>query len=167
MSAPEKTTKPGRGLRIALFVSLAFNLLIVGVVAGGLASGRIGGDKPRVGFDLGPIARILDQDARREIGREVRSNPQTRPLSMRQRRQDLAELVELLRAETFDADAVSAIFDRQREAGFRVVKGAQDAFVGFLSTAPLSDRIVYADRLEADISRMPSGPRGGPPKSDN
>ncbi|NBT52187.1 MAG: hypothetical protein EBT12_11660, partial [Marivivens sp.] len=53
------------GLRILLIVSLALNVLVIGVVAGGIMKGRSPG--PFGGFDMtiGPFAEALGDDDRR------------------------------------------------------------------------------------------------------
>lgn len=163
MATERASGRGGRGLRIALLVSLALNLMVVGVVAGGIASGRIGGDKPaRVGLDLGPLARMLEPEDRRAIGRSIRETATLRPLSPRQRRADLAEIADLLRADPFDAAAMEEAMTRQRRAASQVITAAQSALLDRLDGMPLEQRQAYADRLDAEISQIRGGgPRGG------
>ncbi len=144
----------GLGLRLLLFGSLALNLLVAGIVVGSLAAGRGGGDRPpRIGFDLGPLAAMLDPADRRAILREVRQTPGLRPAGPAQRRRGLEQVAGLLRAEPFDPAALAAILAAQREAGERVVSAAQEAFIAHLAAVGPAERARYADRLETELAR--------------
>ena len=154
------------GLRIVLFVSLALNLLVAGLVVGAVASGRAG-DKARMNLNFGPFIRALNEEDRRAIAREVRGNPEARPPSPLERRRDLVEIVEILRADPFDVDRLDALLTKQRDAGTRVVVAAHAAFAERLAAASPQERAAFADRLEAELRRGPDrrppgdGPRDG------
>ena len=150
-------------LRVLLFVSLALNLLIAGLVAGAIGSGRVG-DRPRLNFDLGPFVRALGPEDRRAILDEVRSDPDFRPPSPRQRRQDLVHITQILRTEPFDAAAMEQVLADQRERGQRIVAGAHRALVARMAELPAAERAAFADRLEAESRRGPpdrESPREG------
>ncbi len=111
--------RPRRLWRIVLVASLALNLAVGGIVAGSVVSGRLGKGPPR-SFDLGlgPIARALEPQERRAIGRNLRQNRALRDLDLRGR---VDEVIALLRAEPFDPQALEALMDQQAAevAGFQ------------------------------------------------
>ena len=154
--APRSSMRPG--LRILLFASLALNLMVAGLFLGAVASGRVG-DKPRMEFNLGPFMRSLGEEDRRAIIADVRSQPEVRLLSPRQRRAELVEMVSLLRADDFDVEAMTALLSRQRDAGGRIVIAAHDALVRRLVEAGPEARSAFADRLEAELRRGPGPDR--------
>jgi uncharacterized membrane protein len=152
------TPKPGstgRWLRIALAVSLAINLGIVGMVAGAVF--RNGG--PQHGATLardvgfGPFTDALSKEDRSKLRRAfLGAVPELRD-SRKAVRADFAELLEQLRASPFDADALRAVFDRQNarnaerlELGQRLIF---DLVVGMTPEA----RAAFADSLEQSLTR--------------
>lgn len=154
---PDTPRRASRGFRILLFVSLAMNMLIVGLLVGALSSGRMG-SKPRVDFDFGPFFRSLSEEDRRAIVQSVRSNPDIRPPSPRNRRQDLLTFVDIMRSDPFDSAAMADLMAKQRENGSRVLVAAHGAFLERMEASSLEDRIAFADRLVAELrDRRPGG----------
>lgn len=153
-------------MRIVLFVSLALNLLIVGLVVGAVASGQ-GPGKPRVDFNLGPFVRALDEEDRRAIVRDVRRNSENRAISPRERRADLLEMIELLRADTFDEAAMLALLAEQRSKGEQLVATAHEALVDRLAASTPERRATFADRLEDEMRRQPRRPQDGNGRNGN
>ena len=155
-----ETPKPRMrtGLRVVLFVSLALNLLVAGLVVGAVASGRAG-DKARMDLNFGPFIRALSDEDRRLIVRQVRNDPEARPPSPRERRRDLVEIVDILRTEPFDTERLNMLLAKQRDVGTRVVVAAHTAFAERLAAASPADRAAFADRLEAELRRGPSDRR--------
>jgi hypothetical protein len=146
---PAAPAKPGRGLRIALAVSLALNLGVAGLVGGMILHGgpRMHGDMVRdMGF--GPFDEVLrpeDRDALRK--------------GLQQRAGDLAAL----RADPFDPAGLTAALDGQRQHLADRLSLGSGLIRDFLLALPQEDRLDFADRLEA---RMKHG-RDAPPKPGN
>ncbi len=163
MSDPDKTARLRPAIRILLLISLALNLVVIGLVAGALVSGRVG-DRPRLSFELGPFVRALDPEDRRAIIETIRSDPDVRPPSPRERRRKLVEMVQILRTEPFDPAAMEQLLAEQRDQGQRIVSRAHSALVMRLSEVSPAERAAFADRLESETRRGPSerdGPREG------
>ena len=99
-----KKTGTGRVARIVLVVSLALNLLVVGIVAG-FAFGpmRDRGHPPRIEPGGLTYIRALDPADRRAIGQAIRENRERSGPRRDVRRAQIEAMVAQLRAETIDA----------------------------------------------------------------
>ncbi len=155
-SVPAKQGCPGwvRGLLVA---SLALNLLIVGAVIGAVVSG--GG--PGHGRDVAretrgtPFVRALSPDDRRKVVRGMVAERR----SLREGRDDLRDgfegLLQALRADSFDEDAIRGSLERQRQAMRKGNEVGEKVLVARLAEMTAEERRAYADRLEAQIRRRP------------
>lgn len=120
MDEPNKTEavvtapKAGRGMKIALILSLTLNLLILGMMGGAmLAHG--GRDDPRrvrdVGF--GPYTEALSGEDRKALREAfVKAAPDFRA-GREEARADVARLATAIRAEPYDRAAVEAVMASQ------------------------------------------------------
>lgn len=146
-----------RGLRIALGVSVALNLLVAGVVAGAIL--REGGPRDRMvrDLDLGPFTEALSQADRSAIRREfVARMPEFRE-ARHAMRGEFRDLLALLRAEPFDPEAMRQVMAGQRARMQERVDLGQDLLLQRLEAMPPEARRAFADRLEERLRR---GPRG-------
>jgi uncharacterized membrane protein len=148
--------KPGRLWRVVLVCSLALNLAIVGLVVGMLASGRLG-DKPPRSFDLGlgPIARALTPDERREIGRDLRQDGALRDFDLRARAQ---RIIAALQADPFDREVLRVLLDEQNVRVTDVQGKAHKAFLDQITQMTPERRAEFADQLAGELSK-PRPPR--------
>lgn len=156
--APVPPQRSLRGLRIALGISVALNLLVAGVVAGALL--REGGPRDRMvrDLDLGPFTEALSQADRAAIRRDfVAQMPELRE-ARRAMRAEFEALLTLLRAEPFDAEAVRQVMAGHRARMQERVDLGQDLLLQRLEAMPPDARRAFADRLEERLRR---GPRGG------
>ncbi|MBC2837094.1 periplasmic heavy metal sensor [Gemmobacter straminiformis] len=148
----------GRGVRIALAVSVALNLLIVGLVAGAVL--RDGGPRGRMmgELDFGPFTEALtreDRDALRQAF--VERMPDMRDMR-RQMRTDFAALLAALRAEPFDPAALREVMANQSSRMQERLQIGQSLMLERLEAMSPEARAAFADRLE---ERLRHGPRGG------
>lgn len=147
----------GRGLRVALGISVALNLLVVGLVAGAVL--RDGGPRERMvrDLDLGPFTeafRDADRDAlRRDF---VARMPALRDMRAAMR-EDFQALLAVLRTEPFDAAAAQAILENQRGRMQARVDLGQELILDRLAAMTPEDRAAFADRLERRL-RHGGGP---------
>jgi uncharacterized membrane protein len=142
--------KPGKGLRIALAVSVAINLAVAGLVAG--AAFKHGGDGGRMeaGRELGfgPFSEALNRDDRRALRDAfIAKAPELRD-TKRQRRDDTQALLAALRAEPFAPDALAQIMERQHQRLAGQLQLGQDLLRDFLVAMTPEARAAFADRLE-------------------
>lgn len=139
--------KTGKGLRIALAVSVALNLAVVGVVAGAILR-----DGPRGPFirdlDFGPYGEAFapeDRDAMRKafLSRDVNMR------DLRdQMRADGAALIALLRAETLDLAKLEALMQQQQGRMLDRIALGRELVAERIAAMSTEDRRAFADRLE-------------------
>jgi uncharacterized membrane protein len=158
---------PFRWGRAVLFVSLALNLAVAGVV-GGAVLGRFGHDRNilaarDIGFGLFNEA-LTPQDRKALRGAFVQARPDLR--AERQKiRGDLQMILAALRADPFEV----AVLRTAMDAGAARIQARQEQgkmiLLDYLQTLPASERASLADRLEDSLKRHNRGPK--PPRPDS
>lgn len=161
MTDPVLSTPPprsGRGLRIALAVSLALNLVIVGIVAGAVL--RQGPPRGGQDFGLGPLSEALSRADRKALRAAfVDRHPDLRA-ERQAMRTDVEVLVDTLRAETFDPLALDAALTAIVRRNGDLLASGQDLLSARLKAMDPSDRAAFADRLEKKMPRRDKGITG-------
>ncbi|NDV00418.1 periplasmic heavy metal sensor [Pseudoroseicyclus tamaricis] len=144
--------------RAVLVVSLAFNLLIVGLAVGMMMGGRVGpGRPPPVELSIGPVVRALSDEDRRALRSEIGEG--LRRAGVLSRDADaLDALVAAVGAEPFDPEAVRAVLLRQEELALRGGEVAREALVSRIAEATPADRAAFAERLAREVERRPGPP---------
>ena len=165
MSDAPQTPPSGRGLRIALFVSLALNLLVVGVLAGLVI---VGADRRSDGrmhglraLGLGPFLPVLSSEDRADLGARLRENRRElgelgRPLGRAVR-----GFTEALRSEPFDRDRAEAALAAQREHGMALQERGHALLLDQIETMSPEARALMADRIETALRRASDRRFGG------
>jgi len=147
-----RDTRKARILRIVLIVSLSLNLLVLGVLAGGMMkSGRL--DRVGSAADLRALWLALPETAQRDLHGAV--GPRT-PDGERVTREDRraraaarhAEILTLLRAQTFDAEAFAAVLQAEHAERSERIGRAHQAFVARVADLSAAERAAVAERLE-------------------
>ncbi|GAB4264288.1 MAG: hypothetical protein Kow0013_11380 [Pararhodobacter sp.] len=152
------TGKPRRALRIALILSLMLNLLLIGVIGGGVMRfARF--EPPHIPGqpDVRALWRALPEHAQRDLramARERGFPGEHGPrLSREERRARMdaanARILDLLRADQFDAEAFAVALLGERDALDRRMEAAREAFANEIANLTPSERAAMADRLEA------------------
>lgn len=147
--------RPRPWVRILLIVSLAFNLLVLGLIGGALLSGGKWRHHhpPRLEAG-GPLTRALSHEDRRAIGRKMRQAYRDGGIEARNHRQKVfGELVAAVEAVPFDPDTV-----RQRMADLNAMfrdrfELGQKLLIDRLSEMNDAERAAYADRLREGMKR--------------
>lgn len=143
---PQRTRS---SVKLALIISLAINLLIIGVIAGGLMTGR----RPMAlgGFDmtLGPFTESMDRRDRDAIRERLGNHHNLRQRNDR----DLAinAFLAALKTEPFDPAAIEALFAEQRELATSGMAAGQDALLERLMQMAPEQRAQFAQRLESRL----------------
>ena len=155
----EQVTPPRKSRRLqwVLGVSLALNLVFIGLFAGAAMRhiGDKGGAKLRGGsvHAMGlPLARSLPPEARRSLFRQMRSEGSGLP-SRKERRAQSALMLNALRADPFDPAAVTAIFEATSVMTEQVQSTAQQKWLSLVSEMSAAERLAVADRLEEAMNR--------------
>ena len=145
MTMPDPTPRPRRlWLRVLFGVSLALNLLFVGVAVG--AWWRFDGAGHRSGaFSVSAaIYRELPKDERRDLWRQLR---QQRDTPRGQRRADLGAVVEALVSDPFEPDAVRNILENAQTRRTDQARSMREAWLKKVEAMSAADRAAYAKRL--------------------
>jgi uncharacterized membrane protein len=159
MSTPDPTQSPRPRrlwLRILFGVSLALNLLVVGVLAG--AWWRFDGGRSHAGpSSIGALVyRELPKAERKELRKQFmkgRDGPRG------SRRADMAALLQALRAEPFDGEAVEALLVREQTRRAEHTVAMRDAWLAHVTEMTPEERTAYADRMEDRMRRHKKGQR--------
>lgn len=152
---PREKGGASRGIRIALGVSLALNLLVIGAVAGALL--RDGPPRERLvrDLDFGPFTEALSPSDREALRDDfVARMPDLRD-TRRAMRADLDDLLVVLRAEPFDVDLARRVMQGQRERMEERILLGQDLMLERLAQMSPAARQGFADRLERRLRRGP------------
>ncbi len=150
--------EPTRGWRIILILSLALNFIVIGIVAGAALSGRWGKGPPR-SFELGPgpMARALETEDRRAIGRALRRDGDVQRMDMRG---PFTQIISSLKQEPFDPATLRDLMAVQAERFQALQVKSSEALVERIVAMTPEQRAAFADRLE-DEMRRPRGFRDG------
>lgn len=168
--APEiKTKKRGGWGRALLFVSLAANLLVVGVIAGAIIrhdrfDGPMDGHRPTALQDLGfgLYGRALSPSDRREITRTFQEHGPELIANRKQARDQVKTLLGALRADPFDLTSVRTIAAQQHSMLFERHALGQRILIGRIKAMNGQERAAFADRLERLLHRGPVRDTGKP-----
>ena len=156
MSDENTLSKPPRRLgRIVLFLSLAFNLLIVGLVAGALLGGPRDRDRAPALRDLGfgPFVQALPRADRAAMGRAIKREAGSFRENRAELRRQFEAFLTALRAEPFDAAEVARLItDQQSRIGERQALG-QRLLLERIEAMSASQRAAYADALDKSLRR--------------
>lgn len=157
-AAPPTPVSAGSGwLRIALIVSLALNLAIIGMVGGAMF--RNGGPPHRgsmvrdVGF--GSFTDALSREDRASLRRAFLADAPEFRDGRRDMRADFKDLLVQLRAEPLDADQLRAVLDRQSARNAERMALGQTLMFDLLVAMQPDARQAFADRLEKSLSKRP------------
>jgi uncharacterized membrane protein len=150
---PETTPAPRmrRGLRILLTLSLALNLLVVGVVIGGVFSGpHRRGEQSRPDIVMA-FVHAMPRQERRALGRRIRDARHSTDTidegASRQNQTSRQEILQALSAQPFDRALLeNLVAAQQRQFATRDVI-ARTAFLEYVSEMSDSARKTYAERV--------------------
>ena len=151
-ASPQSPT--GRGIKIALAISVALNLAVAGVAAGAWMKEGREHSMPR-DLSFGPFSAALDREDRRALRKALLERaPNFRALRA-EAQAEFAALLAALRTDPFEpanvGSALAAI--EARNAGrLKLGRSLIEARIAQMSPA---DRLAFADRLEKGLRRQP------------
>lgn len=155
MKNNEASIKTPVWMRITLFLSLAINLLVVGLVVGAFVMGGPDRRASRFHPDGGSLyTRALDKDDRKAVRRDFAAR-----LGGQGRGRDaiidsVETTLETLRATPFDEAALaSALAQRSERRATRDALGRQ-ALVARIAAMTDTERAAYADRVEQGLAQL-------------
>ena len=157
-----------RVMRIALAVSVALNLAILGAVAGSFLHERGGmGGRGEMGRDLGfgPFGEALAPDDRRVLRDWLKARAPELRSANSQRYADLTAVQAALRAQPFDPAALRAAFEAMRGRMEVQLALGHQALTEVILAMPDAQRLALADRLERGMQRGREGDGKGGEKT--
>ena len=159
---PERRRSRGRGLRVALFVSLALNIAVAGMVAGALFRHRGDFDRaPPQDISYRPFTDAFTDADRAALRQSFASRlDQVRAWRAERAAQNDA-LLEMLRADPFDRSALGARFAEERDRASERAAFGQTLILDRIAAMTASERRAFADRLEREMRHRDRRP--GPP----
>lgn len=150
LTQPPTPSRPGRGLKIALAVSVALNLGVAGLIAGMALDGGPGrhGDMMARDLGFGPFDGALLPQDRDALRQNIQGRIAELRTARRQMQADNASVLTALRADPFDQTALSTALNTQAQhLGDRLTIGS-DVIRDYLTALPKDARLAFADRLE-------------------
>jgi len=148
--------KPGRGVRIALIVSLVVNLLFAGLIAGAMVRGHAGGMRGmQEQTGLGPLVAALTRADRAALRDEFRKTMGDRNAARKETAQGLTRLAAALRADPWDATAAKGALDQLSQRSQDRLQQGQAVLLTHLGAMPPADRQALAARLETAAASPP------------
>ena len=142
-------------LRVVLVISLALNLLVAGAVVGSVAKwgGKHGGPHARFEQMGGPLTRALAPKDKIMILREIRKVLRDSDGGREEKRAHFRALLNDLRADSFDREAVAGHLARQRRFIDDRMALGQRVLLDRLAGMSAAERAEFANRLEENLRR--------------
>lgn len=165
MKTPKQNASAGRGWRATLMLSLALNLLFLGVFAGSAL--RVWQARPAHGpaHEMRALWQALPDDSRATLRDQFRVRRAQRGAEApsatgtggtgADREEIPGRLSHLLRHEPFDPDAFSEALDSMRMARAARAAESQAALVAQIGALSVAERAAMADRLNDRLNRRP------------
>lgn len=157
MTEPNPTARVKRRaplwMRVALTLSLVVNMMVAGVVIGGI-TGRLRHPPPPLGeVNLGAFTPALADEDRKAIRERAAAEGLSMREAMRTARAEQAAIIAALRAEPWDREAVVGLMAQIRSrAATRLDLGGRLVLERLDAMSP-GERKALADRMEAAAAR--------------
>ena len=139
-------------MKFALILSVALNLLFVGLGGGFLMGGRMHEEGMRSDLGFGPAMQAIPGADRLELARKFRDKAPAMRGEAQAMRQDFAALAQGLRAPKWDRAAAEAILDRQATRRAELQKQGVSLFLDYVAGLDRDARAALADRIEGALA---------------
>jgi uncharacterized membrane protein len=141
--------RAGRGLKIALILSLTLNLLVLGIVGGSILAHGWGDDPRRVrDVGFGPYTEALSPEDRKAL---LQGFMKAMPDFRKEReaaRADMVRLADAIRTEPFDRATVEAVMNDQAARIRDRIELGRALLLDRLEAMGPEARAALADRME-------------------
>lgn len=155
--ATDKKSGTSRGVKIALSLSLALNILVLGLAIGIFTQVQRSGGPVRFSDAGGAYTRALSAADRRSIGAEMyerfRSGQQDRLPS----RREYERMIAILSAEPFDRAAAEQVLRAQATTAQDRRMLAEQLLLDRLEAMTADERAAFVKRLTDNLKRPPKG----------
>lgn len=148
---PPPAGATSRGVKIALAISMALNLAVAGLAVGAWLNGGPR-DMPR-DMSFGPFSAALDSDDRQAIRRALLDRMGEFRASRAEARAEFTTLLETLRADPFDAQAMKSALAAIEVRNAQRLELGRNLIETRLIEMSDAERRAFADRLEKGLRR--------------
>ena len=141
------------GIKILLVVSLALNLLVIGLIGGALVMRGKWQEHHMSRMEMigGPLTRALDRADRRAIGRAMRESFGDRQARHDKMRAEFETIVAELKAVPFDVGTVANQMAAHRKHFNARMEQGQALLLQRLSMMDDAERAAFAERLQSGV----------------
>ena len=162
----DQSTRPPRmrlGLRVLLFVSLALNLLVVGLVAGVIFTHQGEPRHPSRYADRagGPLVTALTRQERRAVGRKIRKAYLAERVEHQREQEGFAPVIDALRNAPYDPDLLRLSVHAQLQSLSRKREVGVNVLLDHIDAMNAAERAAYADRLQQVVQQRGFRPKSG------
>lgn len=148
MAEDTPKAKTGGGLKVALGLSLALNLLVAGAVVGSFLRGGPGGGPEAVrDLGFGPFAGAMRPEDREAMRRAFMDRAPDLREARRAMRAQAEAILSALRAEPYDPAAFEAALARGAERTAERLALGREILAAHVAAMAPADRRAFADRL--------------------
>ncbi|MDJ0629525.1 MAG: periplasmic heavy metal sensor [Rhodobacter sp.] len=157
---PPQPSANRRWVKIVLFASLAFNLLIVGLVAGALLGGPRDRDRNPALRDIGfgPFVQALPRSDKIAMTRALRREAGAFRENRAALRRQFESFVAALRADPYDHDEVARLVTTGQDRIFERQRLGRELLLERIAGMDASQRKAYAEALDKSLRRRADGP---------
>lgn len=153
----KKPLLKGRGMQVALAVSVTLNLIVAGLVAGAILRGPPGPEGRDREFMFGPFSEAMQPADRRALRKTILERAPGLGQMRQQMRADMDKVLAALRAQPFDPAALAAVMEAQQTRMSGQIAVGSQALRDFLVAMTPEARAAFADRLEARLRHKEMG----------
>ena len=166
-----ETEKPGpggrssaKGIRIALILSLAVNLLFVGLIVGAAMARHRHGNMMDRAVAFGPLTAALTREDRHALRERFLQTIPDRTAERAATAADFAALIAALKADPWDSAAAGAALQRQGLRSQVRLEQGRDILLAHITKMTAAERHDFAARIEAVLAsrwgagKAPAGP---------
>lgn len=154
-AAPARKSRFRRWL---LPASLVLNLLLAGVIAGGVLSHMHDPGPPHRKFGFGPLEHAVPQQARQKLGPVFERERANMRDAFRELRGARGQMHEAMVKQPYDPDAASRALEEVRDRSAAVQDVLHNLLLSINERLTPEERRQFLDALERPLKRPPSGP---------
>lgn len=154
-AAPARKSRFRRWL---LPASLVLNLLLAGVIAGGVLAHMHDPGPPHRKFGFGPLEHAVPQQARQKLGPVFERERANMRDAFRELRGARGQMHEAMVKQPYDPDAASRALEEVRDRSAAVQDVLHNLMLSINERLTPEERRQFLDALERPLKRPPSGP---------
>lgn len=142
-------TKPTRSwMKYLLIVSLGLNLLVAGLAVGSYFAPHHHKSGFHGGMGMRMLVGSLPDEKRSQLRDHFKENRSTKRANGKTIQRSMDDILQAIAAQPFDAIALQAAFDAQKEQSKSIAKDAQNTFVAIISAMSNDERRAYVKNLK-------------------